>query len=65
MTEDVLLQEVNNVSKVMQLNEIEIAYWSLLLDNLQWKDLDFTFNKLLWVTAFQIKVWFRIIDSVI
>jgi hypothetical protein len=60
-----LMEEVGNISKLMQMNEIEIVYWSLWLDSLRWRDSNFDSNKLLWTTAFQTKVRLRMKCSVI
>jgi len=44
------------ITKTMDLNEMELSYWSLWLDELHWKDVLINCTKLLWVTGFQTKV---------
>lgn len=56
--------EIESIMKEMKFNEIEIAYWSLWLDNFHWEDPLLNCKKFLWVTAFQTKVFKRIIYSV-
>ena len=50
------MKDLNEISKLMSMNEMEIAYWSLWLDYFHWEDSMFTLTRLLWVTAFQTKV---------
>jgi len=56
MENEVLLSEVIKVSRLANLNAMEIVHWSLLLDNCEWKDEELNYKKLLRVTALQIKV---------
>ena len=55
LPEDNLQHEVIAIARQLQMNEIEIAYWSLWLDTFKWHDPALDFKKLLRVTAFQIK----------
>lgn len=53
--EEQALREVAGVARQLQMNEVELACWSLWLDRFQWHDPQLDRAKLLRVTAFQVK----------
>lgn len=60
INEDSLLAEIASIVEMTNMNDLEITYWSLLLDKYQWQDSTLNYKKFLKITAFQVKVNFYI-----
>jgi hypothetical protein len=51
-----LIGKLVEITKVLHLNELEIAIWSLVLDSLEWTQQGIGRDTFLFVIAFQVKV---------
>eukprot|EP00826_Nyctotherus_ovalis_P030419 TRINITY_DN2428_c0_g2_i3.p1 TRINITY_DN2428_c0_g2~~TRINITY_DN2428_c0_g2_i3.p1 ORF type:complete len:155 (-),score=34.86 TRINITY_DN2428_c0_g2_i3:22-486(-) len=54
-----LLSKLVEITKVLHLNELEIAVWSLVLDSLEWSQPGIGRETFLFVIAFQAKQYFH------
>ena len=51
---------LTELAKQLQMNELELTYWALVLEKYKWTDPQINIQELLRVTAFQIKVLFAL-----
>jgi len=57
LRDQTLLTHLNNVSKTLMFNEMEIVVWALYLDKLGWTDEKFSLEDNLYLTAFAVKMY--------